>query len=133
MLTDQQLHHPIEDLEQVIDIADLLKAQDAARSITVTDEIKRYIVELVETTRAHGEIYLGASPRGSLALFRTSQARAAILGREYVLPDDVKALAVPALAHRLIVGSAARIREVDAVDVIEEVLEKVPVPGGEVG
>jgi len=123
------------------------------RSITVTDEIKRYIVELVETTRAHGEIYLGASPRGSLALFRTSQARAAILGREYVLPDDVKALAVPALAHRLIVGSAARIkalavpalahrlivgsaariREVDAVDVIEEVLEKVPVPGGEVG
>jgi MoxR-like ATPase len=133
MLTDQQLHHPIEDLEQVIGIADLLKAQDAVRSITVTDEIKRYIVDLVETTRAHGEIYLGASPRGSLALFRTSQARAAILGREYVLPDDVKALAVPALAHRLIVGSAARIREVDAVDVIEEVLEKVPVPGGEVG
>ena len=133
MLTDQQLHHPIEDLEQVIDIADLLKAQDAVRSITVTDEMKRYIVELVETTRAHGEIYLGASPRGSLALFRTSQARAAILGREYVIPDDVKALAVPALAHRLIVGSAARIREVDAVDVIEEVLEKVPVPGGEVG
>ncbi|MEA1977740.1 MAG: MoxR family ATPase [Chloroflexota bacterium] len=133
MLTDQQLHHPIEDLEQVIDIADLLKAQEAVRSITVTDEIKRYIVDLVETTRAHGEIYLGASPRGSLALFRTSQARAAILGREYVLPDDVKALAVPALAHRLIVGSAARIREVDAVDVIEEVLGKVPVPGGEVG
>jgi MoxR-like ATPase len=133
MLTDQQLHHPIEDLEQVIDIADLLKAQNAVRSVTVTDEIKRYIVDLVETTRAHGEIYLGASPRGSLALFRTSQARAAILGREYVLPDDVKALAVPALAHRLIVGSAARIREVDAVDVIEEVLEKVPVPGGEVG
>ena len=133
MLTDQQLHHPIEDLEQVIDIADLLKVQDAVRSVTVTDEIKRYIVDLVETTRAHGEIYLGASPRGSLALFRTSQARAAILGREYVLPDDVKALAVPALAHRLIVGSAARIREVDAVDVIEEVLEKVPVPGGEVG
>ena len=133
MLTDQQLHHPIEDLEQVIDIADLLKVQDAVRSVTVTDEIKRYIVDLVETTRAHGEIYLGASPRGSLALFRTSQARAAIMGREYVLPDDVKALAVPALAHRLIVGSAARIREVDAVDVIEEVLEKVPVPGGEVG
>ncbi len=133
MLTNQQLHHPIEDLEQVIDIADLLKAQEAVRSITVTDEIKRYIVDLVETTRAHGEIYLGASPRGSLALFRTSQARAAILGRDYVLPDDVKALAVPALAHRLIVGSAARIREVDALDVIEEVLEKVPVPGGEVG
>ena len=133
MLTNQQLHHPIDDLEQVIEIADLLSAQEAVRHVTVTDEIKRYIVDLVETTRAHGEIYLGASPRGSLALFRTSQARAAILGRDYVLPDDVKALAVPALAHRLIVGSAARIREVDAVDVIEEVLEKVPVPGGEVG
>ena len=133
MLTNQQLHHPIDDLEQVIEIADLLSSQEAVRHVTVTDEIKRYIVDLVETTRAHGEIYLGASPRGSLALFRTSQARAAILGRDYVLPDDVKALAVPALAHRLIVGSAARIREVDAVDVIEEVLEKVPVPGGEVG
>ncbi len=133
MLTNQQLHHPIDDLEQVIEIAELLRAQEAVRRVTVTDEIKRYIVDLVETTRGHGEIYLGASPRGSLALFRTSQARAAILGREYVLPDDVKALAVPALAHRLIVGSAARIREVDAVDVIEEVLEKVPVPGGEVG
>ncbi len=133
MLTNQQLHHPIDDLDQVIEIAELLSAQEAVRRVTVTDEIKRYIVDLVETTRGHGEIYLGASPRGSLALFRTSQARAAILGREYVLPDDVKALAVPALAHRLIVGSAARIREVDAVDVIEEVLEKVPVPGGEVG
>ncbi|MCK5316762.1 MAG: MoxR family ATPase [Anaerolineales bacterium] len=133
MLTNQQLHHPIDDLGQVIEIAELLKAQEAVRRVRVTDEIKRYIVDLVEKTRAHGEIYLGASPRGSLALFRTSQARAAILGREFVLPDDVKALAVPALAHRLIVGSAARIREVDAVDVIEEVLEKVPVPGGEVG
>lgn len=133
MLSNQQLRHPIEGLEKVIEVADLLKAQEAVKRVTITDEIKRYIVELVETTRAHGEIYLGASPRGSLALFRTSQARAAILGREYVLPDDVKALAVPALAHRLIVGSAARIREVDAVDIIEEVLEKVPVPGGEVG
>ncbi|MES0344470.1 MAG: MoxR family ATPase [Anaerolineales bacterium] len=133
MLTNQQFHHPIDDLKQVVEIAELLRAQEAVKRVKVTAEIKRYIVGLVEKTRAHGEIYLGASPRGSLALFRTSQARAAILGREYVLPDDVKALAVPALAHRLIVGSAARIREVDAVDVIEEVLEKVPVPGGEVG
>jgi len=133
MLTNQQLHHPIENLKQVVEIDELLRAQEAVKRVKVTAEIKRYIVGLVEKTRAHGEIYLGASPRGSLALFRTSQARAAILGRDYVLPDDVKALAVPALAHRLIVGSAARIREVDAVDVIEEVLEKVPVPGGEVG
>jgi MoxR-like ATPase len=133
MLSNQQLQHPIDNLEQVIQINDLLKAQEAVKHITVTEEIKRYIVDLVETTRAHGEIYLGASPRGSLALFRTSQALAAILGRDYVMPDDVKTLAVPALAHRLIVGSAARIREVDAVDVIKEVLEKVPVPGGEVG
>ena len=133
MLTNQQLHHPIENLKQVVEIDELLRAQEAVKRVKVTAEIKRYIVGLVEKTRAHGEIYLGASPRGSLALFRTSQARAAILGRDYVLPDDVKALAVPALAHRLIVGSAARIREVDAVDIIEEVLEKVPVPGGEVG
>lgn len=131
MLSNQQLEHPIHTLKQVVSVEDLLEAQQLVRQIRITDEIKRYIIDLVDTTRTHEELYLGASPRGSLALFRTAQARAAVEGRDYVLPDDVKAMAVPTLAHRLIIGSAARIREVDARDIVEEVLERLPVPGGE--
>ena len=111
---------------------DLLEAQKMVRRVKVSEDIKTYIVELINATRGHAELYLGASPRGSLALFRTAQARAAILGRDYVLPDDVKQLATPVLAHRLIVGSAARIREIDAREIVREMLERVPVPGGEV-
>jgi MoxR-like ATPase len=131
MLSNQQLEHPIHSLKQVVGVEDLLEAQMLVRQIRITDEIKRYIVDLVDTTRKHEELYLGASPRGSLALFRSAQARAGVEGRDYVLPDDVKAMAVPTLAHRLIIGSAARIREVDARDIVEEVLERLPVPGGE--
>jgi MoxR-like ATPase len=131
MLSDQQLEHPINKLAQVVGVEDLLDAQQRVRTVQISGEIKRYIVNLVETTRNHGELYLGASPRGSLALFHTAQARAAVDGRDYVLPDDVKAMAVPALAHRLIVGSAARIREVDAREIVQELLDKIPVPGGE--
>jgi MoxR-like ATPase len=131
MLTNQQIQHPITKLEQVVGVAELLEAQDEVRKVKISDEIKRYIVDLVEATRSHAELYLGASPRGSLALFRTAQARAAVDGRDYALPDDVKAMAVPALAHRLIVGSAARIREIDARDLVTELLGRIPVPGGE--
>lgn len=133
MLKSQQLVHPIVGLEQVVGVDELLAAQQAVREVTVSPEIEEYIVNLVDATRTHGEVYLGASPRGSLALYRTSQARAATEGRDFVLPDDIKALAVPTLAHRLIVGSAARIREVDARDLVEELLEKLPAPGGEIG
>jgi MoxR-like ATPase len=132
MLEEQQIIHPIENLEQVVSVEEIIAAQKAVREQTISDDIKRYIVDLVDMTRRHNEVYLGASPRGSLALFRTSQALAAILGRSYVLPDDVKRLAVPTLAHRLIVGSTARIREVDERQIIEEVLSQVKVPGGEI-
>lgn len=132
MMKRQQFIHPLEQLEQVIGLEDLLAAQSAIRKIRISDDICRYVVEIINATRRHGEIYLGASPRGSLGLFRTSQARAMILGRDYVLPDDIKAMAVSVLAHRLIVGSAARIGQVDACEVVEEILNEVPVPGGEV-
>jgi MoxR-like ATPase len=131
MLSNQQLEHPINSLEQVVEVEDLLDAQRLVREVRISSEIKRYIVDLVENTRNHAELYLGASPRGSLALFRTGQAHAAIEGRDYVLPDDIKAVAVPVLAHRLIVGSAARIREVDARDIVKELLDRIPAPGGE--
>lgn len=131
MMDLQKLVHPVDELDQVVSVEELLEAQAAIKRVELTQEIKRYIVDVVTETRDHREVYLGASPRGSLALFRTSQALAAMQGRSYVVPDDVKAMAVVALAHRVIVGSAARIREIDSREIIKEILEQVPVPGGE--
>jgi MoxR-like ATPase len=133
MIEQQQIVHPLENLKRVVTVKALLKAQEDVRHVKVSDELKRYIVDLVSASRGHSEIYLGASPRGSLALFRMAQAKAALAGRSYVVPDDIKAMAQAALAHRLIVGSAARIREVDAREVVREILGAVPVPGGEIG
>ena len=131
VLDRQQRQHPIEDLEQVVSLDELLIAQKAVKEIYVAPPLKRYIVELSRSTRQHGEVYLGASPRGSLALFRTGQARAAINGRDFVLPDDVKALVPSALSHRVILGPAARLRDLNAEQILEEILDGVPVPGGD--
>jgi MoxR-like ATPase len=133
MIEAQQLAHPVDSLKQMVSAEELQTAQTAVRHVTVTSELKRYILEIVTATRRHEDVYVGASPRGSLALFRAAQARAAVLGREFVVPDDVKALAVPTLAHRLIVGSAARVRDVDTRAVVQEILHSLPVPGGEIG
>jgi len=131
MMEQQRLAHPLESLEQVVDVAELEQAQAAVRRVRLSSEITHYIVELVNATRGHPELYLGASPRGSLALYRSAQAKAAMQARDYVLPDDVKELAIPAVAHRLIVGSAARIRDVDAREIVRELVHELPVPGGE--
>jgi len=131
ILERQQFQHPVNDLQQVAPADELMKAQEAIKSIYVAPGIKRYIVELTHQTRQHVEVYLGASPRGSLALFRTGQARAAIQGRDYVLPDDIKALVKPALSHRVILGPAARLRDLGADQILDEILGKVPVPGGD--
>jgi MoxR-like ATPase len=133
ILEAQQIAHPIDELRQVISVEELVAAQEAIRSVYIDRQVKRYIVDLVTATRNHDDAYLGASPRGSLALYRASQARAAILGRDHVLPDDVKALAGPALAHRIIVGPAARIRDIAADEIIAEVLKRVAVPGATMG
>ena len=111
------------------DVGDLLRIQDAAKQVHVDNLVKEYIVNLVEATRKHQAIYLGASPRGSLSLFRLAQARALLEGRDYALPDDVKNLAEPTLAHRLIINSSARIQGDSGRSVIAEILETVPVPG----
>jgi MoxR-like ATPase len=132
ILERQQFRHPIEDLEQVASVSSLTEAQEAVKSVYVAPPVKRYMVELTRETRQHQEAYLGASPRGSLTLYRAGQARAAILGRDYVLPDDVKALALPALAHRVIPGPAARLRDVNAEWIVQEVVDAMPVPGGDV-
>ncbi len=104
---------------------------DEIKTIYVSNPVKRYLVDLVNRTRQNPDVYLGASPRGSLALFRTGQALAALAGRDFVLPDDIKRLAIPVLAHRVIVGPAARLRELSAEKIVEEILENLPVPGGD--
>ena len=131
ILERQQFHHPVTELQQVASAEELQTAQEDIKSVYVAPPVKRYIVELTHQTRQHTDVYLGASPRGSLALFRTGQARAAMQGRDYVLPDDIKALVKPALSHRVILGPAARLRDLTGDQVLDEILSKVPVPGGD--
>ena len=129
VLNRQQQTHPLEHLKQTADVGELLAAQQAIRTVHVDRLIKEYIVAIVDATRRHEDIYLGASPRGSLALQIACQARAAMAGRDYVIPDDVKALAEATLAHRLILSPAARIRNADTRSVIAEILRTTAVPG----
>jgi len=131
VLKRQQFRHPIEDLEQVASVEELTEAQEAVKTVHVAEPVMEYMVKLTRRTRQHSEAYLGASPRGSLALYRAGQTRAAILGRDYVLPDDIKVLALPALAHRVIPGPAARLRDVTADRIVQGVVEQVAVPGGD--
>ncbi len=131
MLQRQQYHHPLSDLGEVVSIEDVRNAQEAIKTVYVSQAVEQYIVELLNATRRHPEIGLGASPRGSLALYRTGQARAALRGREFVLPDDIKAMAGAALAHRLILSPSARLRNVSPEDVLEQILREVPVERSE--
>ncbi len=132
VLTAQQYDHPLVNTIQVVTAEELVAAQRAVREVYVADEIKRYIIDVVNGTRQHPEVSLGSSPRGSLALFRTSQARAAMAGREYVIPDDVKALAEVTLAHRIIVGPNARIKDISSRTIVQDVLTRTPIPGASV-
>jgi MoxR-like ATPase len=131
ILERQQYQHPVNDLQQVASAEELIQAQNAIKSIYVAPGVKHYIVELTHQTRQHVDVYLGASPRGSLALFKTGQAMAAMQGRDFVLPDDIKALIKPALSHRVILGPAARLRDLSSDQVLDEILGLVPVPGGD--
>ncbi len=130
VLDRQQFQHPVENLEAVSSTDEVIAAQDAIREVFISPDIKRYMVEITRRTRAHDEVYLGASPRGSLTLYRASQARAALSARDYVLPDDVKALVSSALGHRIIMGAGARLRDLNPDTVIKDVLSDVLVPGG---
>ena len=131
VLSEQQVRHPIESLKPIVTVNELLDAIEEIRQVYVSPTIQRYIIDLVGRTRQSGDVYLGASPRGSLALFRAGQARAALQGRDHVLPDDIKALAVPVLGHRVIVSPAARLRELSADRIVQEIVYTAPVPGGD--
>lgn len=129
ILDGQQYVHPIEKLEQAIAAEELVEAQEEVKKVYLDPMIKEYIVSIVEATRNHPEVYLGASPRGSLALYKTSQVLAAIEGRDFVIPDDIKVLAESTLAHRVIISPTARLKNVNTRTVVGEILQSVPVPG----
>jgi MoxR-like ATPase len=128
MLDRLQKRHPIEKIEPVVSADELRECQRAVREIHVDEKIRRYITEIVHASREHEDLSLGGSPRASIALFRTSQATAAIRGRNYVQPDDVKRVAPAVLTHRLIVRPESRLRKITAAAVVDDILSEVPVP-----
>lgn len=130
IMDDQRLQHPLEGLTPVASGDEVLQMSEAVRQVFISEVVKKYIVDLSTRTRTSQDVYLGASPRGSLFLSRAAQARAALRGRDHVLPDDVKALAVAVLAHRIIVSAAARLRDVSSDRIVQEIVQSTPVPGG---
>jgi MoxR-like ATPase len=128
ILSRYQKSNPLDDLNSVLEASDLLELQKLCRQVYIDDSIRDYVVSIARATRTHQAIKLGASPRASLSLHLASQALAAIRGRSYVVPDDVKYLTVPALAHRLIIRTEARMRGHSIESIINEVVSSVPVP-----
>jgi len=129
ILDEQKRSHPLENIEEVLTVEDLREMQAAVREVYVDSTVSDYIVRLVNGTRNHPDVYLGASPRGSIALYRAGQALAGLLGRDYVIPDDIKALAEPALAHRRIIKTSSSIHDVQSGQVIRELLESTAIDG----
>jgi len=128
VLTRQIIEHPIVHVEPVVSSGQVTQLQRAIREVHVDDSLKDYMVGVCQETRSHPDVDLGASPRGSIALLRLSQAVAAIAGRDYVVPDDIKRVALPALAHRVVIRPDRRIQGVNSEDAVREILGRVPVP-----
>jgi MoxR-like ATPase len=128
MLERLQRTHPIDEIGPVATAAEILACQEAVREVYVDEKVRRYLLELVQATRQHSDVSLGGSPRASIGLFRTGQALAAVAGRNFVLPDDVKRMAQAVLGHRLILKPESRLRKVTPAAVINEILAEVPVP-----
>jgi MoxR-like ATPase len=126
MIDDQQFDHPLKKISPVLTLDELAAMQAAVKTVHVSPAVKQYIVDITFATRDHEHVYLGSSPRGSLGLFRAGQAQAALQGRDYVLPDDIKALTEPVLAHRLIVTPAARLKKITASRLLRDVLQQLP-------
>jgi len=128
MLQRLQHVHPIDEIGAVVQAAAVLASQEAVREVHVDDKVRRYILELVGATRENEDVLLGGSPRASLALYRTAQALAAVAGRNFALPDDVKKMVPPVLGHRLILRPEARIRKITPAMVLSRILSEVPAP-----
>ena len=125
----QEQTHPIDALQPVADPADVVRLQAAAREVYVDSLVRQYIVSLAEATRSHQDVALGASPRASLGMFRVARAYALLQNRDYVIPDDVQSLAHGVMSHRIILSPAARMRRLQPREVIDRLLETVPIPG----
>jgi MoxR-like ATPase len=128
MLELLQHEHPLNKLEPVITAEQLIGCQRAVREVHVDPKVRQYLTQIVHLTRENEELSLGGSPRASIALFRTGQAMAAIRGRNYVQPDDVKRIAAPVLTHRLILRPESRLRKITAEQVVREVIDEIAVP-----
>ncbi len=128
MLEVLQRGSPLEDLQPVVSEAELLAAQRTVREVHMDEKVRRYLLEIVHATRKHDDLGLGGSPRASIALFRTAQALAAISGRSFVQPDDIKRMAAAVLNHRLILRPESRLRKVTTAALVDEIVEEVPVP-----
>jgi MoxR-like ATPase len=128
MLQMLQHGHPVDAIEPVVTVEELVACQQAVREVYVDDSVRRYLMQIVHDTREHDDIALGGSPRASLALFRTSQAMAAIRGRNYVMPDDVKRVVGSVLTHRIILKPESRLRKVNATALIDEIVAEIAVP-----
>jgi MoxR-like ATPase len=128
MMRMQQIIHPIETLGQVMDVDRILEFQHLVRQVHVVESVRRYILDLVQATRQHPDLVLGASPRGSLALYRTAQAHAALHGRNFVIPDDIKHLAVACLAHRMIMNPENLLSGETSAGVVRELLKRTEIP-----
>ena len=128
MLEKMQLQHPIESISEVVKASEIVECQQAVRNVHVDPKIREYILHLVTMTRDHEHLNLGASPRASIALFRASQALAAIRGRNFVVPDDVKIVAPPVMTHRVILKPESRMRKITGKNVIDQILAEVAVP-----
>ena len=129
VIKQQEKTHPIDELEAVASPEDVIKLQKAAQNVYVDTAVREYIVGLIEATRNHEDVFLGASPRASLGMFRAVRGMAILRDRDYAIPDDVKELAYAVLAHRLILSPAARMRGLHTGQVIDGLLESVAVPG----
>ena len=130
MLRAQQFDHPINALKAIAGLEELAAARAEVKNVHVSDHIEKYIVDIVTATRNNDDVYLGASPRGSLALYKLGQCQAAFSGRDYVIPDDIKAVAPYALAHRLLLQPSSRLQELKPVELLEALIERVKVPAG---
>jgi len=128
MLQMQQLIHPIEKLGQVVDGNSIPEIQSQIRQIHIVESLRLYILNIIHATRVHPALALGASPRSSLALFRTAQALAALLGRDYVIPDDIKHMATACLAHRMLMNPENILSGDTTTDLIRELLKQIEVP-----
>ncbi len=128
MLARLQMGHPIDDLKPVVSADDVIACQEAIRSIHVDDKVTRYILNVVHASRDNEDVLLGGSPRASIALYRTAQALAAVVGRDFALPDDVKRMAQPVLAHRLILKPESRLRKRTPAAVVKDLVDDAKVP-----